>query len=74
MRPERLGTTPPQNRYLDPEFRAFLDSAQQSGSGFRLVDKATSLLMGSSRYGNFNSDRRETEISWTFLGKDYWGK
>ena len=38
------------------------------------MDKATGLLMGSSRYGNFNPDRREIEIGWTFLGKDYWGK
>ena len=30
--------------------------------------------MGSSRYGAFNPDRREIEIGWTFLGKDYWGK
>ena len=30
--------------------------------------------MGSSRYGNFNPDRREIEIGWTFLGKDYCGK
>ena len=30
--------------------------------------------MGSSRYGNFNPDRREIEIGLTLLGKDYCGK
>jgi RimJ/RimL family protein N-acetyltransferase len=65
---------PAQNRHLEPEFRAFFDGALHSGSGFSFVDKATGLLMGSSRYGNFNPDRREIEIGWTFLGKDYWGK
>ncbi|MGA1054437.1 MAG: GNAT family N-acetyltransferase, partial [Pseudohongiellaceae bacterium] len=65
---------PAQNRHLEPEFRPFFDGALHSGSGFSFVDKATGLLMGSSRYGNFNPDRREIEIGWTFLGKDYWGK
>lgn len=65
---------PAQNRHLEPEFRAFFDGALHSGSGFSFVDKATGLLMGSSRYGNFNPDRREIEIGWTFLSKDYWGK
>ena len=30
--------------------------------------------MSSSRYRNFNPDRHEIEIGWTFFGKDYWGK
>ena len=29
--------------------------------------------MGSSRYCDFDLDRRVIEIGWIFLGKDYWG-
>ena len=65
---------PAQNRYQEPESRAYFDGALRSGSGFSFVDKATGLLMGSSRYGAFDPDRRKIEIGWTFLGKDYWGK
>ncbi|MDP7403770.1 MAG: hypothetical protein QF916_10380 [Gammaproteobacteria bacterium] len=69
MRSKRLGTHLAQNRYQEPEFRAFFDSALRSGSGFSFVDKATGLLMGSSRYGAFNPDRCEIEIGWTFLAR-----
>ena len=63
-----------QNRYQEPESRAYFDGQLRSGTGFSFVNKATCLLMGSSRYGAFDPDRRKIEIGWTFLGKDYWGK
>ena len=62
---------PAQNRYQEPESRAYFDGALRSGSEFSFVDKATGLLMGSSRYGAFDPDPRKIEIGWTFLGKDY---
>jgi RimJ/RimL family protein N-acetyltransferase len=44
-----------------------------SGGAFAVIDRATGRIIGSSRYNDYDAERREIEIGWTFLGRAYWG-
>ena len=35
--------------------------------------RATNRLIGSSRYHGYDAERREIEIGWTFIVREYWG-
>ncbi len=45
----------------------------QSGGAFVVVERATGEIIGSTRFHGYDPDRREVEIGWTFLARDYWG-
>lgn len=64
---------PATNRYKEEEFRPFFDDAIRCGSAFTFVDRNSGKLIGSSRYNEYDADKSEIEIGWTFLGRDYWG-
>lgn len=64
---------PAKDRYEEDKFRAYFDDAIACGSAFTFVDKASGKLIGSSRYNDFDPDKSEIEIGWTFIGRDYWG-
>jgi len=38
-----------------------------------VVDRATREPIGSTRYHDYDAERSEVEIGWTFLGRAYWG-
>jgi RimJ/RimL family protein N-acetyltransferase len=64
---------PAHDRYKEPVFRQFFDSAMDGGSAFAFVERATNAIIGSSRYYGHNPERSEIEIGWTFLVRKYWG-
>ena len=64
---------PATERYREQEFRLFFDDAIRCGSAFTFVDRESGKLIGSSRYNEYDVERSEIEIGWTFLGRDYWG-
>jgi len=64
---------PVSNRYTEPEFRKFFNGAIASKMGFAFVDRATSHLIGSSRYYGYEPEIGEIEIGWTFLARSHWG-
>ena len=64
---------PVPDRYTEAGFRKFFDGAVDSGKGFAIVDRATSRLVGSSRYYGYEPDKSEVEIGWTFLARSHWG-
>lgn len=64
---------PARDRYTEPVFRKYFDSAISSGSAFTFVDRASNAVMGSSRYHGYDAVLSEIEIGWTFLSRDYWG-
>jgi RimJ/RimL family protein N-acetyltransferase len=61
------------DRYTEPVFRAFFDSALASGSAFSIVERASDSVIGSSRYHDHDPAKREIEIGWTFLARAWWG-
>jgi RimJ/RimL family protein N-acetyltransferase len=71
--PEIWKVHPRANRYTEPEFRAYFDSAVTSKMAFVFVDCSTDRLIGSSRYYGYDAARSEIEIGWTFVVRSHWG-
>lgn len=45
----------------------------ESGGALVAIDAATGRVIGSSRFHAYDEARRDVEIGWTFLARDYWG-
>jgi RimJ/RimL family protein N-acetyltransferase len=71
--PEIWKVHPRANRYTEPEFTKYFDSAIASKMAFVFVDRSTQRLIGSSRYYGYEPKRSEIEIGWTFIVRDHWG-
>src|SRR3984957_6718279 len=71
--PEIWKVHPRANRYTEPEFRTYFDSAVASKMAFVFVDRATNRLIGSSRYYGYEPELSEIEIGWTFIVREFWG-
>src|SRR5258708_21753518 len=71
--PEIWKVHPRANRYTEPEFRTYFDSAVASKMAFVFVDRATGRLVGSSRYYGYDAEKSEVEIGWTFIVRSHWG-
>src|ERR1700726_3056492 len=71
--PEIWKVHPLPNRYTEPEFWTYFDSAVASKMAFVFVDRATGRLIGSSRYYGYEPERSEIEIGWTFVVREFWG-
>jgi RimJ/RimL family protein N-acetyltransferase len=64
---------PEPTRYQEPTFRTFFKEALDSGGALIALDRATSQVIGSSRYHGYDAERSVVEIGWTFLARAYWG-
>jgi len=64
---------PEHDRWREAVFRRYFDEQLASGGGLAIVDRATGAAIGSSRYHDYDAERGEVEIGWTFLGRAYWG-
>ena len=64
---------PQRERYKEEVFREFFDAALDCGKALVILDRRTGDIIGSSRYYNYDPDRSEVEIGWTFLARKYWG-
>jgi RimJ/RimL family protein N-acetyltransferase len=71
--PEIWKVHPRSNRYTEPEFRKYFDSAVASKMAFVFVDRSTGELIGSSRYYGHEPELSEIEIGWTFVVRKFWG-
>ena len=71
--PEIWKVHPRSDRYTEPEFRKYFDSAVASKMAFVFVDRSTRQLIGSSRYYGYDAERSEVEIGWTFIARSHWG-
>ena len=64
---------PIKNRFEMAEFEKFFDESLESGGALLVVDKRKGKVIGSSRFHNFDHQKSEIEIGWTFLACEYWG-
>ncbi len=53
--------------------REFFNGALASGSAFVVIDKATGKIIGSSRYYDWDPQKKEIAIGFTFLARSHWG-
>lgn len=64
---------PAHDRHEPAVFRAFFDDAMASGGALIAIDRASSEIIGSSRYDFARAEPGEVEIGWTFLARACWG-
>jgi len=64
---------PLRERYKEELFRDFFNGGLKSGGAFVAIDRKTGRIIGSSRYADYDPEKREVEIGWTFLATSYWG-
>jgi RimJ/RimL family protein N-acetyltransferase len=64
---------PASDRHQEAVFREFFREALECRGALVVLDARDGRIIGSSRYYGYDATRREIEIGWTFLARDYWG-
>lgn len=65
---------PMSDRYQLPVFQKLFDESIASGGALVAIDKATSKIIGSSRFSvDFTESDDEVEIGWSYLARSHWG-
>jgi RimJ/RimL family protein N-acetyltransferase len=73
-RDPRLWEQHPDKTRSDPEgFGRLFQGALDSGSALVVIDQRTGRIIGSSRFYDWNPDKRELAIGYTFIARDCWG-
>ncbi len=65
---------PNKDRYKREVFENFFTGAMESKGAFKIMEKATGDVLGSSRYYNFDEEDNHIFIGYTFYGTKSWGK
>jgi N-acetyltransferase len=65
---------PNKDRWKKDVFRMFFDGAMQSKGAFKIVEKATGNVIGSTRIYDYNEQENSIFIGYTFYATSYWGK
>ncbi|MEL7186620.1 MAG: GNAT family N-acetyltransferase [Pseudomonadota bacterium] len=60
-------------RYTEQGFNAYFDGALASGTAYAFCENVSGRVIGSSRYHGHDAEKREVEIGWTFLAREFWG-
>lgn len=72
--PEVWAEHPNKNRWQEDVFRNFFDGAIKSGGAFKIVDKASREVIGSTRFYDYDSKKDSILIGYTFFAKEYWNQ
>lgn len=65
---------PNKDRWKKEVFRTFFEGAMQSKGAFKIIDKSTGKLAGSTRIYDYNEQENSVMIGYTFYGREHWGK
>src|ERR1700759_1138987 len=65
---------PNKDRWQRDVFGKFFEGAMASGGAFKIIDKATGEVAGSTRFYNYDAEEKSILIGYTFYGVKYWGK
>lgn len=60
-------------RYQEPVFREWFNEALASQCALIVIDRSNNQVIGSSRYYEFDEEKREVAIGYTFLARNKWG-
>jgi N-acetyltransferase len=63
----------PDDRWREELFRPFFAEHLATGGALALLDARSGDVIGTSRYHDFDPERSEVEIGWTFIARGYWG-
>lgn len=65
---------PNKDRWKKEVFTTFFDGALQSKGAFKIVDKSTGNIIGSTRFYDYNGEDNSIFIGYTFYAVSCWGK
>ncbi len=65
---------PNKDRWKKDVFRVFFNGAVQSKGAFKIIDKSTGKIAGSTRFYDYNEQENSILIGYTFYATKYWGK
>jgi RimJ/RimL family protein N-acetyltransferase len=65
---------PNSDRYQREVFRKFFQDAIDSNGGYLILDARTQKVIGSSRYYDYEPEKKKVVIGYTFLTRDTWGQ
>ena len=68
-----MGAAPRQGSLAGRRLPDYFDDHLASGGALAIIERASGALIGATRYDNFDPERSEVEIGWTFLARQYWG-
>lgn len=72
--PEIWKQHPNKDRYQRGVFENFFKGALESNGAFKIIDKITGEVLGSTRFYDFNEKKNSIFIGYTFYGTKFWGK
>lgn len=64
---------PNKDRWKRDVFLSFFEGAIKSKGAFKIIDKATNTIAGSSRFYNHNKEENSIFIGYTFYAVPFWG-
>jgi len=64
---------PNKDRWKKDVFENFFRGAIESGGAYKIIDKHSGRVIGSTRFYGYNSEEREVSIGYTFFAREYWG-
>ncbi len=64
---------PTKDRYKREVFQSFFDSAIEGKAAFLVMDIKINAVIGSSRYYEYDADKKSIAVGYTFLARPYWG-
>jgi len=65
---------PNKDRYQREVFQNFFKGAIESKGAFIVYEKGTGKIVGSSRYYDFDEEKSEVAVGYTFIAREFWGK
>jgi len=65
---------PNKDRWQQDVFSKFFEGAMASGGAFKIIDKATGEVAGSTRFYNYDAESKTILIGYTFYGTKFWGR
>ncbi len=65
---------PSKTRYQREVFENFFKGAVESKSAFLVYDKANEVVIGTSRYYDYDAEKSTVVIGYTFIARSYWGR
>jgi len=63
----------PDARWREDVFRPFFAEHLATGGALAILDARSGEVIGTTRYHDYDAERSEVEIGWTFIARPYWG-
>jgi RimJ/RimL family protein N-acetyltransferase len=65
---------PSRNRYQQDVFANYFKGAMESGGALLVLDHQTEVVLGSSRYYDWDQANGSVAIGYTFIARSHWGR